>query len=87
MGFELELEGHDERCGRARDGALEQSLARARARLARARQTCAQLAHAGADDPERLAARLAYAQTAQRCRELEDALAGLAYEPDGDERA
>jgi hypothetical protein len=86
MGFELELDWHCARHGSARDRALEQRLARARVRLSSAQQACARLRDLPADAPERVAARLAYAQAAQRCRELEDALAGFADEPDGDER-
>ena len=86
MGFELELDWQHERYRRERDRALEQRLAGSRARLHRARQTCARLRDRPADEPERIAARLAYAQAAQRCRELEDALAGCGDEPDSDER-
>jgi hypothetical protein len=86
MGFELELDWHYAGDARAADRALEQRLARCGATLYRARQACARLRDLPAGEPERIAARLAYAQAAQRCRELEDALCGLSEEPDGDER-
>ena len=86
MGFELELDWQYPRYANERDRALAERLARSRAGLQHARAACARLAALPADEPERIAARLAFAQAAQRCRELEDALAGLAEEPDGDER-
>jgi hypothetical protein len=86
MGFELELDWQYPRYSQERDRVLEQRLARSRERLERARAACARLKELPADEPERVAARLAYAQAAHRCRELEDALAGLSEEPDGDPR-